>query len=289
MKDFNGKTAVVTGAASGIGRALADRSAAEGMNVVLADVETDRLKRVADELRDRGATVCAVPTDVSDADAVDALARATVDEFGGAHLLFNNAGVGGGAPTSWQCTLDDWKWVIGVNLWGVIHGVRAFLPILVEQGCETHVVNTASVAGLVSVPGLGPYNVSKHGVATLSETIYHELTTTHPQTGVSCLCPGHVATDIIDSARNRPTELADTFVPEPDPVRDEAFAKFEAAVHAGTSPADIAEITFAGIRERRLWILPHPEWKSLVESRARQITQDEAPDLLGLVERMAMI
>src|SRR5689334_1941764 len=174
MKDFAGKVAVVTGAASGIGRALADRCAQEGMKVVLADVEESALVRAADEFRATGAPILAVRTDVSKAEDVEALARKTVETFGGVHLLFNNAGVGAGT-TAWETSLRDWEWVLGVNLWGVIHGLRSFVPIMLSQGSEGHIVNTASIAGLVLGPGLAAYKVSKHGVISLSETLYGEL------------------------------------------------------------------------------------------------------------------
>jgi NAD(P)-dependent dehydrogenase (short-subunit alcohol dehydrogenase family) len=289
MKEFRDKTAVVTGAASGMGRAFAERCAAEGMKVVLADVEAEKLESVSRALADGGAETIAVRTDVSDAGDVEHLAKETIAAFGGAHLLFNNAGVGAGAPNAWQCTLDDWRWVLGVNLWGVIHGIRTFLPILLEQEGETHVVNTASVCGLVSVPGLAVYNVSKHAVATLSETLWGELAISHPDVGVSCLCPGHVATGIVDSERNRPEVLSDVFEAEPDPLRDAAQEKFRVAVDEGMAPARVADIVFDGIRERRLWVLTHPEWRPLVSQRGRQISDAEDPDVLPLLQALKML
>jgi NAD(P)-dependent dehydrogenase (short-subunit alcohol dehydrogenase family) len=289
MREFRGKTAVITGAASGMGRAFAERCAAEGMNVVLADIEAERLAEVSTALVDGGADALAVRTDVSDAGDIEHLAKESVAAFGGVHLLFNNAGVGAGAPNAWQCTLDDWRWVLGVNLWGVIHGIRAFLPILIEQEGETHVVNTASVCGLVSVPGLAVYNVSKHAVATLSETLFGELMTSQPQVGVSCLCPGLVATDISDSERNRPAELSDVFEPEPDPLREEAQERFRAAIEAGMAPARVADIVFDAICERKLWILTHPEWRPLVSDRGRQIAASENPDVLPLLQALQLL
>src|SRR5438270_2220448 len=173
MQDLKGKVAVVTGAASGIGNAMATRFAEEGMRVVLADIEEGPLADAEKRLGDGGATVLGVPTDVSKGDQVDALAARTFDAFGTAHVVCNNAGVATGGPM-WTLTESDWAWVLGVNLWGAIHGVRAFVPRLVEQG-EGHVVNTASMAGLTSAPMMGPYNVSKHGVVTISETLAAEL------------------------------------------------------------------------------------------------------------------
>ena len=174
MKELRGKVAVVTGAASGIGRALAGRFAAEGMKVVLADVEGPALAKAESELRAGGATVLAVAADVARAEAVDALAARTLEAFGGVHVLCNNAGVYA-SGLSWERPLADWEWVLGVNLWGVIHGVRAFVPIMLRQGSEAHIVNTASVAGLISGPFSAPYNVSKYGVVALSESLHYEL------------------------------------------------------------------------------------------------------------------
>src|SRR4051812_28956330 len=205
MDQLEGKVAVVTGAASGIGRALADRFAAERMKVVLADVEAGALEVAEKELRDSGAEVLAVQTDVSDPGSVDALARATVDAYGAAHVICNNAGVGGGGQMQTLATAD-WEWVLGVNLWGVIHGIRAFLPTLLEQD-EAHIVNTASMAGMVAGPYMGPYNASKFAVVAISETLFKELAGQSANVGVSVLCPGWVNTNIADSARNRPAEL----------------------------------------------------------------------------------
>ena len=193
MESFQGKVAVITGAASGIGRALAQRCVQEGMKVVLADIE-------------EGATVLGVRTDVAQAAEVAALAQRTLESFGAVHLLFNNAGVAAGGPL-WEMSLQDWEWVLGVNLWGVVHGIRTFVPLLLQQGSEAHIVNTASIAGLVSTPGLGVYNVTKHSVVTLSETLYQELQQTGAPVHVSVLCPGWVNTRIHQAERNRPPAL----------------------------------------------------------------------------------
>src|SRR5437588_11349714 len=218
MQDLKGKVAVVTGAASGIGNAVATRLAEEGMRVVLADMEEGPLADAEKKLADDGATVLAVPTDVTKGDQMDALAQKTFDTFGTVHVVHNNAGVATGGPM-WTLTEADWQWVLGVNLWGVIHGVRAFVPRLVEQG-EGHVVNTASIAGLTSSPLMAPYNVSKHGVVTLSETLQHELTMQGSPVRVSVLCPGWVNTRIADADRNRPPELRNA--EEASPVGDAA-------------------------------------------------------------------
>src|ERR1051325_4326893 len=209
MREFTGKVAVVTGAASGIGRGLAEACAREGMKVVLADVDESALSQAERELKDAGALVLSVRTDGSRAVDVEALARRTLDAFGAAHLLFNNAGVGAGT-TVWESTLEDWQWVLGVNLWGVIHGVRTFVPVMLKQADECHIVNTASMAGLTSGPALGVYKVTKHGVVSLSETLCCELAAMKSKIGVSVLCPAGVNTRVMDSERNRPEELQNT-------------------------------------------------------------------------------
>src|SRR5215469_10915747 len=206
MQEFPDKVAVVTGAASGIGFALAERFAREGMKVVLADVEGDALARAEAELRGRGATVRAVRTDVRQAGEVAALAEQTLAAFGGVHVVCNNAGVVV-FKSAWEHTLADWEWVLGVNLWGVIHGVRTFVPIMLRQGTEGHIVNTASMGGLVTGPFFGSYIVSKHGVVALSEVLALELARIGAPVKVSVLCPNVVRTNLMDSARNRPLAL----------------------------------------------------------------------------------
>ena len=196
MQAFNDKVAVITGAASGIGRAIAERCVQEGMKVVLADVEVEALTQTEADMKTAGATVLAVLTDVAQAADVEALAHKTLDAFGAVHLLCNNAGVGAGTSI-WESPIADWEWVMGVNLWGVIHGVRVFVPIMLAQDTACHIVNTASMAGLVSGSGLGVYRVTKHGVVTLSETLYHELVQRGAKVKVSVLCPGYVNTRIM--------------------------------------------------------------------------------------------
>jgi len=207
MKEFKDKVAVITGAASGIGRGLAERCAQEGMKVVLADIEEEALTVAEQEMKAAGASVLAVLTDVSKASDVEALAQKTLDTFTAVHLLYNNAGVAAGTSV-WESTLADWQWVMGVNLWGAIHGVRTFVPIMLEQGTECHIVNTASMAALISIPFGGIYRVTKCGIITLSETLYHELAQREANIKVSVLCPGNVAdTRFVDCGRNRPSEL----------------------------------------------------------------------------------
>src|SRR3989454_8974881 len=206
MKEFRDRVAVVTGAASGIGRGLAERFAAEGMKVVLADVEQSALDQADAEMRERGATVLPVRTDVSKPQQMEQLAQQTLEAFGAVHIVCNNAGVGGPGGPVWERTLADWQWVLGVNLWGVIHGIRTFVPIMLRQETEGHIVNTASVAGLVSLPMLTIYDVTKHGVVTLSESLYQELAMSGSRLRVSVLCPGFVSTNIMDADRNRPPQ-----------------------------------------------------------------------------------
>jgi NAD(P)-dependent dehydrogenase (short-subunit alcohol dehydrogenase family) len=275
MDDFAGKVAVVTGAASGIGRALADQCAREGMKVVLADVEAGALRVVADEMSAGGATVLAVRTDVSRADDVEALAHATLDAFGGVHLLFNNAGVSGGAST-WESTVADWTWVLGVNLWGVIHGVRTFVPLMLRQGTPGHVVNTASLTGLVSLPYGALYQASKHAVVTISESLHLELGYLRAQVGVSVLCPAFVQSGIVDAARNRPAELRNPpRAPGTEP--GEMARAHRRLVDAGLAPEVVASQVFRAIRARQFYILTHPEANFLIRARMRAILAQSNP------------
>jgi NAD(P)-dependent dehydrogenase (short-subunit alcohol dehydrogenase family) len=286
MKDFAGRVAVVTGAASGIGRALAERFAGEGMHVVLADVEADALEAAARELAVSGASTLAVRTDVSKAADVEALARVAVDRFGAVHVVCNNAGVAASA-LSWTYTVADWEWVLGVNLCGVIHGVRVLTPILLSHGGEGHIVNTASLAGLLSRPGAAAYNVSKHGVVALSETLYHELRMLGSPVGVSVLCPGFVATRIVDAVRNRPAELADTAPRLPGADQLEAMGR--QLIAGGSPPNHIADAVLDAIRAERFWVLPHPEWKDRIRTRMEDILAERnptPPDLQAILARL---
>jgi NAD(P)-dependent dehydrogenase (short-subunit alcohol dehydrogenase family) len=273
MQDFKGKVAVVTGAASGIGLALSKRFAAEGMKVVLADIEAQALASAVAQLPE-SAEPLGVVTDVGNAEAVDALAAKTIERFGAVHVLCNNAGVGT-AGTTWGQTLKDWKWVLDVNLWGVIHGVRAFVPHLLKQS-EGHVLNTASMAGLICAPQMGPYNVTKFGVVALSETLYYELQAQAPQIGVSVLCPGFVSTRIHESGRNRPAELRQ---PEaaPSAGQQARMAQAAALVAAGLPPEQVAEQVLSAIREQRFYVLTHPQMMPLVEQRVSNLLAGRNP------------
>jgi len=276
MKEFHGKVAVITGAASGFGREFARIAAGLGMRLALADVEHDPLEAVASELRARGSDVIAERADVSCAADVERLAQRAVEQYGGVHLLFNNAGVGAGGGLIWESTVRDWEWVLGVNLWGVIHGVRCFVPIMLRQDCECHVVNTASVAGLLSPQTMGVYNVSKHAVVTLTETLYHDLRLVNAKIGVSVLCPAFVNTGIAKAERNRPAELRNAEPPTASQLAAQRAA--EKATSAGRlTAADVARLTFDAIREDRFYVVTHPRILQSVELRLQDIVAQRQP------------
>jgi NAD(P)-dependent dehydrogenase (short-subunit alcohol dehydrogenase family) len=278
VKDFKDKVAVVTGGASGIGRGLADRFAAEGMRVVIADVEQGALDDAEREMAAAGATVLAVRTDVSNVADVEALAAKTLERFGGVHILCNNAGVGG-APSTWDSTLQDWEWVLGVNLWGVIHGVRTFVPIMLSRGEEGHIVNTASVAGLIAGAGGPAYTVSKFGVVGLSETLYHELQmASGGKIKVSVLCPALTNTRILESGRNHPAG------PQPEPAEGSQekmfFDMLKGVFAGGMAPSETGQIVLEAIREERFYVLTHPEHNPQLQGRAEAVVNGGRPPVL---------
>lgn len=277
MEELDGKVAVVTGAASGIGAALAGRFASEGMRVVLADVEVGPLQDAADKLAADGAEVLAVPTDVSRGDNVDRLANAAVEAFGPVHVLCNNAGVGAGGLLS-DLTTEDWEWVLGVNLWGVIHGIRAFLPGMLAHGEVGHIVNTASLAGLVSAPMMGPYGASKFAVVGISEALYHELQLTGSRIGASVLCPGWVNTQIHASERNRPAGSGSTDAGL-GAAGDPRAEMLRSILASGMAPDAVADLVLGAIRDGRFYVLTHPEMTPAVESRMRGILNGDNPKL----------
>ncbi len=277
MQEFKDKVAVITGAASGIGRGLAERCVQEGMKVVLADVEEAALAQTAQELRAAGATLLAVRTDVSRASDIETLAQQTLKAFGAVHLLVNNAGVGAGGSI-WECTLADWKWVMGVNLWGVIHGLHTFVPIMLAQAAEGHIVNTASIAGLLPYHPGASYQVTKHAVVALSEQLYYSLAMQQARIKVSVLCPGWVNTRIMDSGRNRPGELQN----EPNnlpigPEQEAILQSMREAAQAGLSPRQVADQVFDAIRKEQFYILTHPEYNAMIQQRMENILQQRNP------------
>ena len=277
MKEFKDKVAVITGAADGIGRAIADRCAQEGMRVVLADIDKKALSKAEEELKAAGATVLGVPTDVSKAGDVEALATKTLDTFGAVHLLCNNAGVG---PLTWilGSSLAEWEWIVGVNLWGVIHGVRVFAPIMVKQNTDGHIVNTSSRAGLICAPSLGLYRVTKHAVVALSETLHHELAQKKAKVGVSVLCPGQVKTGIMDYDRKRPVALQKAPVGKMTRAEEDALEKTMLQKSETAMSADkVADLVFDAVRERKFYIFPHPDLKAAVRLRMEDILQERNP------------
>ena len=271
MKDLKGKTAVITGAASGFGREFAILCAAEGMKLALADIDEKNLPGTV-ALLPPGTEALTLKCDVSKADSVEQLAQQTYARFGAAHLLFNNAGVSPVGP-AWTTTLADWEWTLGVNLMGVVHGIRSFVPRMLEQKDECHVVNTASVAGLISVPASSVYCVTKHSVVTLSECLHFDLQLYQARIGVSVLCPAFVNTGIKDSERNRPAELAGT-----NPLGKPFEQQMRKAIESGRlSATDVARITLDGVKSGRFYILTHPKIKGSIETRLQDILQDRVP------------
>jgi NAD(P)-dependent dehydrogenase (short-subunit alcohol dehydrogenase family) len=281
MHQFKDKVAVITGAASGFGLEFARIGAARGMKLVLADVQQDGLERAAAELVAAGADVLTMQCDVRSAAAVQALADATMARFGAVHLLFNNAGVGAGGLI-WENTEADWEWVLGVNLWGVIHGVRIFTPLMLagakaDPNYQGHIVNTASMAGLLNAPTMGIYNVSKHAVVSLSESLYQDLQLVDAPIGASVLCPYFVPTGISQSHRNRPDELKNTDATVTASQRA-AQAMSDKAVNSGkVSAADVAAMTFAAIDAGQFYIYSHPQALANVAQRMEEIVQIKNP------------
>ncbi len=288
MQEFEGKVAVITGAASGIGRGIAERCVREGMKVVLADIDEADLAKAETELNIVGGTVLGVRTDVSKRSDVELLARKALDAFGEVHLLFNNAGVGaGGSP--WEATWNDWEWVIGVNLWGVIHGLKVFTPLMMAQNTECHIINTSSSAGLVVAGGSAPYSVTKHAVVALSESLYLALQQRNSVVKVSVLCPGLVRTNIANAERNRPAELRN----EPVAMTSEmqaGLAAFKAALAASMDPNQVADVVFDAIKKEQFYVLTDPEWIKIIQLRTDKLLRMENPQnptatILKLINR----
>jgi len=280
MKNFKDKVAVITGGASGFGHEFALISARLGMKLVLADVQQDALDKVRAEFEAQGVPVLAMRCDVSKAEQVQALADATMEKFGAVHLVFNNAGVGSGGLI-WENSQADWEWVLGVNLWGVIHGVRIFTPLMLEcakreDGYQGHIVNTASMAGLLNAPTMGVYNVSKHAVVSLSESLYQDLSLVDAPIGASVLCPYFVPTGISQSHRNRPGDMQNTAAPTASQRAAQVMS--DKAVSSGkVTAAEVAQRTFDAIREGQFYIYSHPEALGNVRDRMEDIINQHNP------------
>jgi len=280
MQTFTEKVVVITGAGSGLGREFALLGAKLGMRLVLADVNQQGLQQTAQDATHLGAAVLSQICDVRHGDQLESLAQATLQRFGVVHVLFNNAGVGAGGLV-WESTQQDWEWVLGVNLWGVIHGVRVFTPLMLasakaDPNFEGHIINTASMAGLLTPPAMGIYNVSKHAVVALSETLYHDLGLIETRIGVSVLCPYFVPTGISHSDSIRPTDVK----ADAAPTRSQQVSQLmlEKAVSAGkVSAAEVAQITFDAIRARQFYIYSHPQALGNVERRMQDILHASNP------------
>ncbi len=271
MKDLKGKVAVVTGAASGLGRAMALAFAGEGMHVALGDVADT--SEVFAQVEAKGVSALSMKVDVSRAEDVEAFATLVEKGLGPAVLVCNNAGVAPGGE-AWEVSVDDWRWILGVNLWGVIHGVRAFAPRLISRDAG-HIVNTASVAGLISPPGSAAYNVTKHAVVALSETLHHDLRERRSNVGVSVLCPAYVPTRIAESERNRPAGYVPTAMSER--MRERKAMLGKAVASGKLSADDVARAVLAAVKENRFYILTHPRIKGAIRARMEDILDEREP------------
>ena len=278
MQDFAGKVAVITGAASGIGKALTEKCLAEGMHVVMADIEEAVLNETAAQLQaTTNNQVLPVVTNVAIEAELENVRDQAVEALGGVHVLFNNAGVGGGG-NAWSSTQKDWDWVMGVNLWSVIYGLRVFVPQMISQNEPCHVVNTASVAGILGGTTNALYSVTKHGVVALTENLLVDLQAEGAQVGCSVLCPGFVNTNIFNSGRNRPAALANEAAPPAPTAEDEQrMAMFQEILRQGMQPPQIAEIVFDGIRADRLYILTHDHFDDMIRARTEHIINGTNP------------
>ena len=281
MESFQGRTAVITGAASGLGLAIARALAKEGAQLMLADINANDLATAEEGIRAlaaNGNTIecTSTVTDVAWKGSVEQLAERTKSRFGRVHLLFNNAGVAVNGPL-WESTEADWEWLIGVNLMGIVHGIRAFVPDMIAHGEVCHVVNTASVAGLITPPGFSAYTVTKHAVVALSEVLYQDLRARTTQVGVSVLCPTYFPSKIADSDRNRPAALRNPGQAEGDPDNAIEAVVRQAVERGRLSADDIARITLDAIKADRFYILPHEKIKGAIEKRMQDILLDRAP------------
>jgi NAD(P)-dependent dehydrogenase (short-subunit alcohol dehydrogenase family) len=283
MQDLEGRVVVITGGASGIGLGMARAFGAAGCKVVVGDIEKVALDGAVAELTERGVDALGIGVDVTDPAQTDALGEAAIDAYGAVHVFCNNAGVGGGG-LSWETPLSTWEWVLGVNLWGVVHGIRTFLPILLQQDAG-HLVNTASVAGLVAAPFMGAYTASKHAVVGISETIFHELALQNANVHVSVLCPGWVNTRIAESERNRPSHLADPARnADEEAQRGVMQQMLQSMLDTGMAPDDVAAQVVDAVRNDRFWILTHRDadgdiWMQAVNRRLDSVRDGTNPPL----------
>jgi NAD(P)-dependent dehydrogenase (short-subunit alcohol dehydrogenase family) len=275
MQELRGKVAVITGAGSGLGRAMAKRFGREGMKLVLADIDQERLHDAANELDEAGVEVQPLKTDVSKQSQVDGLADLAYERFGAVHLLCNNAGVAV-VGTAWERSHADWEWAIGVNLWSVVHGIRSFVPRMLEAGQSGHIVNTASVAGLLCPPLSGPYVATKHAVVGLSECLHHDLTLRQSQIGVSVLCPGFVKTRIYESESVRPEDLKNPGTNE-DKFAEEINEYYRTAVDSGIDASVVASAVYDAVIEGKYWILTHSEFDKPIRQRFEGILERKNP------------
>lgn len=275
MEDFDGKVAVITGAASGIGAAMARRFAAEGMRLVLADVEEAPLQALVDELEGAGTEAIGVPTDVSDAVSMDHLGAATFERFETVNVVCNNAGVTGSSAPTAELTAADWQWVLGVNLMGVVHGHRIFQQHLMSHG-DGHIVNTASVAGMTAFAGLAPYHATKHAVLALSEVVFSELAAAGSMVGITALCPGFVNTRIAESDRNLPPHLAEGLTAGPGEAA-ETRALIRDFFATRQSPDEVADVVVEAIRNRQFYLFTADTWASHVAERHADIEAGRNP------------
>lgn len=279
ITDFKGKTAVLTGAGSGFGLECARLGAKLGMNLVLVDVQQDALDQASAEIKATGAQVLSFRLDVSSAEQMEAMGKAVFERFGAPHFVFNNAGVGSGGLI-WENTVKDWEWVLGVNVMGVVHGVRIFTPMMLKAAAKDpawqgHIVNTASMAGLLNPPNMGVYNVSKHAVVSLSETLYQDLSLVTDQIGASVLCPFFVATGIGMSHRNRPAELASNKPTKSQMIQQAMTGK---AVGSGkVTAAHVAQLVFNAIAANQFYIYSHPKAIHSVQTRLEDVLQARNP------------
>jgi NAD(P)-dependent dehydrogenase (short-subunit alcohol dehydrogenase family) len=277
MKDFNGKVAVITGAANGIGFGIAERCAQLGMKVVLAGINEANLATAEEKLKPTGATLFSVRTDVSKREDIEALAQKTLEAFGAVHLLVNNAGVAAGSSV-WESTWEEWEWVMNVNLWGVLYGVKVFTPLMLAQNTEAHIVNVASVAGLLPDHPCAPYQVTKHAVVALTESLYYSLAEQNARVKVSVVCPGWVKTSILKAERNRPADLQN----KPGSIQDKrkrvaAYREMKEAMETGMSVQAMTEYIFRAVENEQLYVLSHPEVTPYIQERMDNILRQKNP------------